>query len=64
MSLSLVLVTLLCFMAGTVLSLWIARRRFRARLADRIAREVEREIARRVLADLGKDNTLRKQGKS
>jgi uncharacterized protein YneF (UPF0154 family) len=52
MSPGLILLTLLCFVAGIALSIWQTRRRFRARLADRLAHEVEREIARRVVADL------------
>lgn len=52
MSPGLILLTLLSFVAGIALSIWQARRRFRARLADRLAREIERELARRVVADL------------
>ncbi|MEQ1439384.1 hypothetical protein AAG565_08470 [Fontimonas sp. SYSU GA230001] len=49
MSAELIVITLVCFAGGVVLSMWHTRRRFRAHLADRIAREVERELARRAL---------------
>lgn len=52
MSPGLIVITVLCFVAGIALSIWQTRRRFRARLADRLAREVERELARRVVEDL------------